>query len=370
MRKGSTGLNTEPKGTCLFVEPPLGAMQARTHCIITIMSHRTFFAFLLVFLALSCTARAEDAPQPYAANLFQGNFSQSKDAAKDAENDPRLRLIRSLIALLTGKDPLHLKLSDLNATPDTTEETPPQPPPSAPADPTAEPSSNNAALGWGVEFSERFQYSESEQLSFSASGIIRTADGQEIRFELSLNLSRSFSFSSETNLKLGDAARPKKDPLILNFAGPAAQLTNQRFAFDLDADGKPDQIHFATGGSGFLAIDRNANGQIDDGRELFGAKTGNGFAELSEFDSDGNGWIDENDPGYVRLSLLRKDTDGSAQLVSLAEVGVGAIALAHAKTPFEITDEQQGEIGQLRSSGVYLKENGTAGTLQQIDLTA
>ena len=86
MYDGLAGLNTEPKGTCLFVEPPLGAMQARTHCIITAMSHRTLFAFLLVFLALSCTAKAEDAPQPYAANLFQGNFSQSKDAAKDAKD--------------------------------------------------------------------------------------------------------------------------------------------------------------------------------------------------------------------------------------------------------------------------------------------
>ena len=313
-------------------------------------------------ISLSDAARCAQAQDGCSAEAID-------EAVEAAENDPRLRLIRALIALLTGKDPLHLKLSDLTAAPATTAD-PPQAPPSAPADPAAEPPSNNAALGWGVEFSERFQYSESEQLSFSASGIIRTADGQEIRFELSLNLSRSFSFSSETNLKLGDAARPKKDPLILNFAGPAAQLTSQRFAFDLDADGKPDQIHFATGGSGFLAIDRNANGQIDDGRELFGAKTGNGFAELSEFDSDGNGWIDENDPGYVRLSLLRKDTDGTAQVVSLAEVGVGAIALAHAKTPFEITDEQQGEIGQLRSSGVYLKENGTAGTVQQIDLTA
>lgn len=291
------------------------------------------------------------------------------EAVEAAENDPRLRLIRALIALLTGKDPLHLKLSDLQATPDTTADVPPQAPPVVPAPPAAQIPSNNAVLGWGVEFSERTEYSESEQLSFSASGVVRTADGQEIRFELSLSLSRSFSFSSETTLKLGDAARPKKDPLILNFAGPAAQLTSQRFAFDLDADGKPDQIHFATGGSGFLAVDRNGNGRIDDGSELFGAKTGNGFAELSEFDSDGNGWIDENDPGYGRLSLLRKDTDGTAQLASLAEAGVGAIALAHAKTPFEITDEQQSEIGQLRSSGIYLKESGAAGAVQQIDLS-
>ena len=101
---GIAGLNTEPKGNCLFVEPPLGAMQARTHCIITAMSHRTLFAFLLVFLALSCTAKAEDAPQPYAANLFQGNFSQSKEAAKEAKDSSIIAPGDRVVLRLWGGD--------------------------------------------------------------------------------------------------------------------------------------------------------------------------------------------------------------------------------------------------------------------------
>ena len=206
-------------------------------------------------------------------------------------------------------------------------------------------------------------------MSFSAAGVIRTADGQEIRFDLSLSLQRTFSFDSETSLKLGDAARQKKDPLILNFAGPAAQLTSQRFTFDLNADGKSEQIHFATGGSGFLALDRNGNGKIDNGSELFGAHSGNGFADLAGLDSDGNGWIDENDPAYAQLRVLNKSADGQDRLSTLAAAGVGAIALNHVGTPFDLYAAQHDLQGQIRSSGVFLREDGTAGTVQQVDLT-
>ena len=291
-----------------------------------------------------------------------------EEAERAAEHDPRLRLIRALIALLTGKDPLRLNLIDRDQEPqkDATPELAQVAPTTAPVPSDPE---NAPALGWGIEFSEKAHYSESEQLDFAASGLIRTADGQEIHFELSLSMRRSFSISSETSLKLGDAARPKKDPLILNFAGPAAQLTNQRFAFDLDADGDTEQIHFANGGSGFLALDRDNNGRIDNGSELFGALSGDGFAELGSLDQDGNGWIDENDPAFAHLRVLSKQDDGEDRLTGLSAAGVGAIALAHARTPFEIRSATQGEIGQLRSSGVYLTENGSAGIVQQIDLT-
>ena len=292
--------------------------------------------------------------------------SAIEDAAQAAENDPRLSLLRALIALLTGKDPLSLSLSDFASATETSADAP------ASETPTAAPSQADAgapAVGWGVEFSQSVQYSESESMSFSASGMIRTADGQEIRFDLSLTLNRSFSFSSETSLKLGDAARPKKDPLILNFAGPAAQLTSQRFAFDLDSDGKADQIHFATGGSGFLAFDRNGDGRINNGTELFGVASGNGFADLARLDDDGNGWIDENDSAWERLRVWQKTEAGEDRLTTLREANVGALNLASVVTPFDLKNDAQELLGQIRSSGVFLAENGRAGTIQQVDLT-
>jgi len=64
---------------------------------------------------------------------------------------------------------------------------------------------------------------------------------------------------------------------------------------DLDANGVTEKISFVGSGGGFLALDKNSDGVVNDGRELFGAATGQGFKELAEYDSDNNNWINEND---------------------------------------------------------------------------
>src|SRR5690606_41257436 len=120
---------------------------------------------------------------------------------------------------------------------------------------------------------------EAEHTAFSATGEILTADGKRLRFELNLQMSREFYQSTSVSLRAGDAVR--KDPLVINFGGNAAELTDQKFDFDIDADGEVDRVSFVGSASGFLALDRNSNGVIDDGTELFGARTGNGFAELA-----------------------------------------------------------------------------------------
>jgi hypothetical protein len=171
------------------------------------------------------------------------------------------------------------------------------------------------------------------------------------------------------SLRLGDAARQTKDPLVINFAGTAAQLAETRFAFDLDADGVKEQINQLGSGSGFLALDLNRNGRVDDGRELFGARSGDGFADLAAHDADGNGWIDENDPIHAQLQVWRQAADGSGTLTPLASVDVGAISLARVATPFDLKTPANALLGQVRASGVYLSESGQAGTVQQIDLT-
>jgi hypothetical protein len=133
-------------------------------------------------------------------------------------------------------------------------------------------------------------YRESEQTSFTAGGVIKTADGKEIEFSIDLNLSREFASDKVTILE-----QKLSDPLVINFDGPAAELTGTKFSFDLDNDGTLDQISFLKSGSGFLALHQNQDGVINNGSELFGAGTGNGFADLLKYDSDQNGWIDEND---------------------------------------------------------------------------
>jgi hypothetical protein len=222
---------------------------------------------------------------------------------------------------------------------------------------------------FGIEYDRHESYTEAEQMNFSARGVVQTADGRNIDFELSMSMERSYHEESDVSIRLGNAAQTC-DPLVINFSGNAAQLTDQRFSFDLNSDGNAnEQINFLGSGSGFLAFDRNGDGAINNGSELFGARTGKGFAELAALDGDDNGWIDENDDAFAHLSVWIKNGAGADALYSLKEMGIGAISLASVASPFSIKDANNDLQGQVRASGVYLKENGGVGSLQQIDLT-
>lgn len=220
--------------------------------------------------------------------------------------------------------------------------------------------------GFGLIYEYSESYHEKEMMSFSSTGSVKTEDGQTIDISVSLNMTREFYTSQSLNIRQGDAL---KDPLVINFGGTAAQLTQRDFYFDIDADGEKDQISFVTPDSGFLALDKNGDQEINDGSELFGALTGDGFGELSVHDTDQNGWIDENDPIYDKLRIWVRE-GGESKLAALGQVGVGAIYLGHIETPFTIKDEQNQMQGQVRSTGTFLHEDGKAGTIQQIDLVA
>lgn len=221
--------------------------------------------------------------------------------------------------------------------------------------------------GFGIEYDYQESNYESEMTDFSASGVIKTTDGKQFSFNLSIYLKREFMSERNISARLGDAAR-LKDPLVINFGGNSAELANTRFSFDIDSDGKMDQISFVGANSGFLAIDRNEDNKINNGNELFGPKTGDGFMELTEFDSDNNNWIDENDPIYSKLCIWVKDMQGKDALLSLKQKGIGAIYLGYQATQFEINNNQNVMQGRLRASGIYANEDGSVGTIQQVDL--
>ncbi len=86
-------------------------------------------------------------------------------------------------------------------------------------------------------------------------------------------------------------------------------------------------------------------------------------------DSDNNGWIDENDAAFSELRVWTKDSSGKDQLSTLKQSKVGALNVASIATPFDIKDSSNALQGQIRASGIFLQEDGKAGTLQQIDLT-
>jgi hypothetical protein len=148
------------------------------------------------------------------------------------------------------------------------------------------------------------------------------------------------------------------------------ELSENTMDFDLNADGKTESIATLEPGSAFLALDENKDGRVSDGSELFGPRTGKGFAELASYDQDGNGWIDEADPVFDRLALWAATGGDNDNLVSLEKGGIGAIYLGSVDSEFALTDAQNEDQGQIARSSIYLTEDGEARTVQKIDLKA
>ncbi len=300
------------------------------------------------------------APPPAPAKAAkETNPTAIDQAVEAADGDPMLSLLRTMIEAMTG---IRIKvfraddLAQVAAPPELRD----------PKEAASNPSARGPA-GFGVEYDYHEVREEHEATAFAASGVVRTADGQEIEFQVSLAMSRSYREESNVSLRLGDARR--KDPLVINFSGSAAQLTEARFAFDLDADGQTESLPGLASGSGFLVFDRNGNAKADDGSELLGPQSGDGFAELARLDEDGNGWIDEGDAAFQRLYVWSPDADGGGALRSLTESDVGAVAVNAVETPFELRSANNSSLGAVRATSVYLKESGGASSVQQIDLS-
>jgi hypothetical protein len=295
--------------------------------------------------------------------------SGAKSKKENEESDPVLMFIRMLTKLLTGKkikitsylpagdDPGPQKAAELSQAANQVQS-------------VRQPQAQTAQqTGFGLEYDSRETSLEAESTQFSASGMIRTVDGRRIEFNLQLSMERLFLSEKSVSVRMGDAAIQQQDPLVINFDGTAAQLTDARFSFDIDMDGETEMVSFTEGNSGFLALDRNGDGVINDGGELFGTRSGNGFADLSAYDQDGNGWIDDGDEIFSQLQVFSRDEQGNDVLAGLKARGVGALYLGDVATAFELRTSGNDSLGTVRSSGVYLAENGTAGTLQQVDLT-
>ncbi|WP_169776765.1 hypothetical protein [Campylobacter mucosalis] len=202
--------------------------------------------------------------------------------------------------------------------------------------------------------------SESENLKLQTTGIIK-AGSKEINVLIDINLSKSFQEISQIKVE------PRFiDPLVITLDGNMPKVLEDRFEFDIDSDGEIDQISRLGANSGFLALDKNGDGKINNGSELFGANSGDGFADLSRYDDDKNGWIDENDKIFNKLRIWHKSGDNE-RLVALGEVGIGAIFLGSTSSEFSLKDNQNNELAQLKRSGFFLYENGKSGIVAQMD---
>lgn len=159
----------------------------------------------------------------------------------------------------------------------------------------------------------------------------------------------------------------RSDPLVLDLKGDGIDLTGLKNGadFDINADGKTDRTAFVQGDDAFLALDRNGNGRIDDGGELFGDQHGaaNGFEELKRYDDNGDGKINTQDSIYDQLRALHdKNGDGrvdATETSRLREVGVFELDLGYTD---DVTEEDEhGNLLAQRSA--YTRQDGKKGGL-------
>ena len=271
----------------------------------------------------------------------------------NAAESLKVQLIKQMIKQVTGQEFELFSPGQLQDDIESVEITAPIPP--------------NQSGGVGMVYERTSIYSEQETTSFLAEGTIKTQDGKSIDLSISLKMSRSFYSESSFTFRAGQAE--KIDPLVVNFEGKAAELSATKFEFDIDADGNPDQISILKPSSGFLAVDKNHDGFINDGSELFGPQSGNGFSDLAAYDNDHNNFIDEADSIYNSLRIWQRNEEGSQQLFSLADKEIGAIFLGHVSTPYQLKTNENQSLGEVSHTGVFISENGKTGTVQQIDFS-
>lgn len=223
-------------------------------------------------------------------------------------------------------------------------------------------------IGFTTIEQRTYTHLEQENTNFFSDGVVNTMDGRIIDFSFQMDLERKFF--QEEQFKLEEKGYVMLDPLIINFDSTTPRFSEASISFDLDMDGTNEDIPTLLKGSGFLSFDKNQDGIINDGSELFGPSTGNGFAELSEYDLDHNFWIDENDEIFDQLTIWENDDVGEMQLTRIQDAGIGAIYLASAPTPFDMKNDENNLMAKIKRTGVALNEDGSVSSIQEIDWTA
>jgi hypothetical protein len=223
---------------------------------------------------------------------------------------------------------------------------------------------NSRVNGVGMELSQTYSMYEKESLDFNSSGVVRSEDGREMSFSLSIKFSREFTVTSSSTLDIGGGLF---DPLVVSFDN-STPIGSDRFEFDLIGDEELENIPYLSENSGFLTLDKNGDGIVNNGSELFGPTLNSGFKELMEYDEDHNGWIDENDSIFRSLKVWMKSEDKD-QILSLKEVGIGAISLNAIEGRHDFKDSSNTTLAQIDKTSLVLGEDGQASALFELNLS-
>ncbi len=208
-------------------------------------------------------------------------------------------------------------------------------------------------------------HSHKQQLSYQVQGQLIINEQ-----ELLLNYQMSLESTQSSYHKMEVTAAALKDPLIVQFGEQGLGEISSAIEFHINRDNTLDSLPIFSGDVGYLVYDKNSNQQADDGSELFGPRTGQGFNELAELDTNKNGFIDHEDERFEQLFIWQpsKEIIQAEQWLSLQQAKIQAISLSSTTTPYNFYD-QQGQIqAQLRQSSFAINNDGLGRGVHQVDV--
>lgn len=177
----------------------------------------------------------------------------------------------------------------------------------------------------------------------------------------------------------------RRDPLTFDLDGDGIETIginpNSPILFDHDSDGVKTATGWVKADDAFLVLDRNGNGTIDSGRELFGDSTpslagGNaadGFAALADQDTNADGKVDANDANFANLRLwqdLNQNGISEAnELFTLSDAGIASITVAKIENSVLLPNGNViADVGSYTRTDGSAGELGTTGNLGDVDL--
>jgi hypothetical protein len=283
---------------------------------------------------------------------------------------------------------------------------------------------------WNVVYDRHEERRALERTTFAAAGTVTTADGRTIDFATAFAQLRREVSTSDVHVELRGLGAPAKgaEPVLSPLGRESAGETNEEPVLKplgSQVDANTDASATVTGpeqasagnetpvvstpasrssrlflAGGYLSLtdpvvvapvmtapemvaresDAGEAAAAEDASPLprhaearwLGGVSGDAFRDLALLDSDHNGWIDEADPVWGLLRVVQPTTDTATDTTpgtgaTLTDAGIGAIAVQSLATPF---GSATSTTPQLAATGVYLKETGEVGKVQQLTFVA